>query len=112
MVEGKVGNQTGNLTPNHLKSGIDLILVCADGVRHTIGKLLRRATSLLQIWSQSEVRARSNERPNSWESKSRQFWDSALGVPGKSAIRMKVRWKSTKNTIWGKVVASPEFGPW
>jgi len=33
--------------------------VCAGGVRHTVGKFLRRATSLLQTSSQSEVWTRS-----------------------------------------------------
>jgi hypothetical protein len=47
MVEKKVGSQTSNLTPNHQKSGIDLTLVCAGQVKYTVGKLLRRATSLL-----------------------------------------------------------------
>jgi hypothetical protein len=48
IVERRVGSQTANLTLDHKKSGIDPIPVCADGVRHTVGKLLRRATSLLQ----------------------------------------------------------------
>jgi hypothetical protein len=47
MTNRKVGSQTGNLTPNHKKSGIDPTLVCAGGVRHTVGKLLTKATSLL-----------------------------------------------------------------
>jgi hypothetical protein len=47
MVKRKVGSQIGNLTLNHKKSVIDPISVCEDGVRHTIGKLLRRAISLL-----------------------------------------------------------------
>ncbi len=42
----------------------------------------------------------------------RQFQDFTLGVPGKNAIWMQVRRRSTENTIWGKVVASPESGPW
>jgi len=41
-----------------------------------------------------------------------QFQDSTLGVLGKSAIRMQVRWRDAENTIWGMVVASPESGPW
>jgi hypothetical protein len=47
MVKRRAKNQTGNLTPDHKKSKIDLTPVCADGVRHTIEKLLRRATRLL-----------------------------------------------------------------
>jgi hypothetical protein len=78
MVERRAGSQTGNLTPDHKKLGIGPILVCAGGVRHTVGKLSRRATSSLQTLSQSEVRARSYERPKSRESKPRQFRDSTL----------------------------------
>jgi hypothetical protein len=46
------------------------------------------------------------------ESKLGQFRDSTLGVPGKKAIWMQVRQRAAENTIWGKVVASPESGPW
>jgi len=81
MVERRARSQISNLTPDHKKSGIDPILVCAGGVRHTVGKLLRRATSLLQTSSQSEVLVRSYEFPKSRESKPGQFWDSSLGVP-------------------------------
>jgi len=36
-----------------------------------------------------------------------------LGSPGtKKAIRVWVRWCNVENTIWGKVVASPESRPW
>jgi hypothetical protein len=47
MVERRAGSQTGNLTPDHKKFGIDPIPVCTDQMRHTVGKLLRRATSFL-----------------------------------------------------------------
>jgi hypothetical protein len=47
MVKRRAGSQTGSLTPDHKKSGIDPTPVCAEGVRHTVGKLLRRATRLL-----------------------------------------------------------------
>jgi hypothetical protein len=47
MVERRVGSQIGNLTPDHKKSRIDPTPVCEDGLQHTVGKLLRRATSLL-----------------------------------------------------------------
>jgi len=112
MVKRRVGSQTDNLTPDHKKSGIDPIPTCADGVRHIVGKLLRRATSLLQTSSQSEVWAGSYEFPKSWESKPRQFRDSSLGVPRIKAIWMWVRQSNAENTIWGKVVASLESGPW
>jgi hypothetical protein len=41
-----------------------------------------------------------------------QFRDSSLGVPRQKLIRMWVPRRGTKYTIWGKVVASSEFGPW
>jgi hypothetical protein len=47
MVKKRARSQIGSLTPDLKKSGVDPTLVCADGVRHTVGKLLRRATSLL-----------------------------------------------------------------
>jgi len=112
MVERRVGSQIASLTPDHKKSRIDPIPVFAGGVRHTVGKLLRRDTSLLQTSSQFEVWAGSYELPKSQESKPRQFWDSSLGVPGIKAIWMQVRQNNAKNTIWGKVVASPESGSW
>jgi hypothetical protein len=43
---------------------------------------------------------RDNFKTPLWES-----WE-------KKAIWMQVRQRATKNTIWGKVVASPESGPW
>ncbi len=112
MVERRVGSQIGNLILDHKKSGIDPTPVCADEVQHTIGKILRRATSLLQTSSQSKVWAGSYELPKSRESKPRQFRDSSLGVPGIKAICMRVRRSNAENIIWGKVVASPESEPW
>jgi hypothetical protein len=46
------------------------------------------------------------------ETISRQFRNSHLGVPGQTAIWMWPPWSGAKYTIWGKVVASPESGPW
>ncbi len=93
--------------------GIDPIPMRASEARHTIGKLSRRATSLLQTLSQSKAGVRSYEcPPKSRESKLGQFRDSTLGVPRQRAIRVWVRRSNIENTIWGKVVASPESGPW
>jgi hypothetical protein len=47
MAKRRAGSQTGSLTPDHKKSGIDPTPGCVEGVRHTVGKFLRRATSLL-----------------------------------------------------------------
>jgi len=111
MGKRKAESQTGSLTPDHKKSRIDLIPVCADGLRHTIGKLLRRATSLLRPHSNLRFKL-GYELPKSWESKPGQFRDSSLGVPRIKAIWMGVPRSNVENTIWGKVVASPESGPW
>ncbi len=77
----KVKNQTVSLTPDHQKLGIDPTSRRASGVRHVIGKLSTRATSLLQTSSQSEVWAKNYDSTQWWESKPGQFRDS-LGVPG------------------------------
>jgi hypothetical protein len=47
MGERKVGSQIDNLTPDHKKSGIDLLPTCAPGMRHGIRKLSSRTTSLV-----------------------------------------------------------------
>jgi len=39
-------------------------------------------------------------------------WDNLGGVLGLKAIQMWVLRSNTNNNIWGKVVASPESGPW
>jgi len=98
--------------PTTKKSGIDPTPVCVGGVQHTVEKLLRRATSLLQTSSQLEVWARSYELPKSWESNPGQFRDSSLGVPRLKAIWMRVQRSNAENTIWVKVVASPDSRPW
>jgi len=43
----KARSQTVYLTPDQKKSKIDLIYSAAEGMRHTVGKLLTRATTLL-----------------------------------------------------------------
>jgi hypothetical protein len=47
MAKRKAKNQTGNLTLDHQKSGIDPTPVRAGAVRYIVKKLSRRATSLL-----------------------------------------------------------------
>ncbi len=114
QVMGKrmAGSQTGSLTPDHKKSGIDLFPTSADGVRWGVGKLSKRATTLVQTSLELEVKARSSECPKSRESNPGQFRDSNLRVPGQCAIWMQLPRGAAKNIIWGKVVASPESGPW
>jgi hypothetical protein len=80
---------------------------------------LERSRRGLQLWFrlccdptlQSGVM--SSQSPGTpTETISGQFRDSNLGVPRKRAIWMWPRWRAAENTIRGKVVASPESGPW
>jgi hypothetical protein len=68
MAKRRAGNQNGNLTPDHKKSGIDPICLVARGVPHTVGKLSMRATTLLQTTLGSKVFLQSYGAPKSLES--------------------------------------------
>jgi hypothetical protein len=57
-------------------------------MRHTVGKLSTRATTLLQTSSQSEVCTQSYGAPKSRESQPWRFWDSHLGILGQKVIWM------------------------
>jgi hypothetical protein len=46
MAERKAGSQTGSLTPDQKKSGIDPIYLSTNGMRHTVEKLLTGAKTL------------------------------------------------------------------
>jgi len=112
MAERKVNSQIGNLTPDHYNSGIDLISLRANGVQHTIEKLLTRIATLLWTSSQSEVYAQSYGAPKLQESQLWQFQDSHLGVLGQNAIWMWASWRGTKYIITGRwrVLSSPGHG--
>jgi hypothetical protein len=51
MVKRKAESQIGNLTPDHKKSGIDLISLRLGGVRHAVGKFSTRAITFVQTSS-------------------------------------------------------------
>jgi hypothetical protein len=112
MGKRRARSQIGSLTPDHKKSGIDPILTCVGGVQHGVEKLSRRVIRLVQRSSRSEIGAKNYDGPKSRESKPRQFRDSTLGVPGQRATWAWARRSNAENTVWGKVVASPEPGPW
>jgi hypothetical protein len=107
MAKRKAGSQTS--IPDHKKLGNDSTLVRAGGVRHIIGKLSTRATTLLLISSQSEIWAK-----NYSSAKWREFepWHSSLAVPRQKTIWVWVPRRGVENTILGKVVVSPESRPW
>jgi hypothetical protein len=65
MAKRRVESQIGNLTPDHKKSGIDLIFVRADGVQHIVGKLSTRVTTLLENSYQLEVFTQNYRAPKS-----------------------------------------------
>jgi len=85
MTKRKAGSQTSSLTPDQKKSGIDLIYLAVDDVRHTVEKLSTKATTLLQTAPRFEVFSQSYEAPKSRESSLARFWDSRVGVPGKKS---------------------------
>jgi len=47
MAKRKLGSEIGNSIPDHKKSKIDPISVCASGMRYAVRKLLMRAKTLL-----------------------------------------------------------------
>jgi len=98
--------------PTTKSQELNLISLCASGMRHALGKLSTRATTFLYTSSQSKVYAKSYGAPKSQESKLWEFRDSHLRVSGQNAIWMWASWRGTKYIIKGKVVASPKFGPW
>ncbi len=85
MTKRRAGSQIVSLTPDQKKSGIDPIYLAADDVRHTIGKLSTRATTLLQTALRSEVCSQSYRAPKSRESQLARFRDSHAGIPGEKS---------------------------
>jgi hypothetical protein len=93
-------------------SKIDSVSSHVGSVRHVVGKLSMKATTLLQTSLQSKVYMLNYVPPKSWESQLWEFWDSHSGVPRQKIIWMWVPWRVAKYTIKGKVVVSPKSGPW
>jgi len=76
---------------------------------------LEKSRGELQLWLRPRPDSNSGQEImmlKVLESKLGQFWNSTLGVLGKSVIRMQVRWWNAKNTILGKAVASPKSRLW
>jgi len=59
-------------------------------------------------FEQRVMNSQSPDSPNQDNFRTSPPWESR----DKKTIRMWVSWSNTKNTIWGKVVASLEFGLW
>jgi hypothetical protein len=87
MAKRKARSQIGNLIPDHGKSRIDPIPLCAGGVQHVVGKLSTRATTLVHTLSRSKVYTKSYSPAKLQDSHPWQFRDSHLGVLGQKPFR-------------------------
>jgi hypothetical protein len=88
MGKRRAGSQTGSLTPDHKKSGIDLFSTSELKVQYVVGKISTRATSLVQTSSQSNLAVESYELPKSRDSTRNNFeiiLGLQLGSPGKKS---------------------------
>jgi hypothetical protein len=85
--------------------------MCLGNVLHTFGKLLTRATIILETLFQSEVYIRSYRHSKWQESQFWEFQDSWLGSSGKNDIWVQIPCPITNSTISRKMVTSPKFGP-
>jgi hypothetical protein len=78
--------------------------------------VLERSRGELQLWFRPHFDRRLEPRDMSVQSPGSSTRDSFETPPSesreKSAIRMWLLRSNVENTIWGKVVASPESGPW
>jgi hypothetical protein len=85
MAKRRVRSQITNLTPDQKKSRIDPIYLSTDNVRHTVGKLSTKATTLLETTPQSEVCSQSYGAPKSHESQLAGFRNSHSGILGEKS---------------------------
>jgi hypothetical protein len=88
MGKRRAGSQTASLTPDHKKSGINLISTSELRVRYFVGKISTRATSLVQTSLRSDFVIRSYELPKSRDSNQDSFETISglqLGSPGKKS---------------------------
>jgi hypothetical protein len=95
MTKRKAESQTGSLTPDHQKSGIDPTSRRAGEVRHAIGKLLMRATSCFKPhpnrrFEQRIMTPQSGESPN-WDSFGTPPWESRDKKPFGCRCRRKMQ---------------------
>jgi hypothetical protein len=70
----------------------------------------------LQVWLRPcpdrRLRREAMMSQNPGSPKSRQFWDSTLGVPGQTTTWVWARRTNTENTIGRMVVTPPKSGLW
>ncbi len=85
MGKRRAGSQTGNLTPDHKKPGIDFFPTSELRVRHGVGKISTRATTLVHTSSRLDSEVGSYERSKSRDSNRDSFgtpsWESREKKP-------------------------------
>jgi hypothetical protein len=82
MAKRRAGSQSASLTLDQKKSRIDPIYLAIDNVPHTVGKLLTKATTLLETALQSEVYLQNYGAPKLQKSSLVRFQDSHSRLPG------------------------------
>jgi hypothetical protein len=100
------------LTPGQKMSRIDPIYLATGNVPHIVGKLLTRATILLQTTLRSEVCRRSYAPSKSQESLLVGFRDSRAGVPGEKSHLDAGPVKRHRVYYKGEGGGFPKSGPW
>jgi hypothetical protein len=96
MGKRRAGSQTGNLTPDHKKPGIDFFPTSELRVRHGVGKISTRATTLVHTSSRLDSEVGSYERSKSRDSNRDSFgtpsWESREKKPF-GCIALAERWR-------------------
>jgi hypothetical protein len=111
MGKRRAGSQTASLTPDHKKSGIDLLSTSDLKVRHVFGKISTRATTLIQTSSRSDSEVGSYELPKSRDSNRDNFGTiSGLqpGSPGKKSHLDVASAKSSREYYKGEGGVFPQ----
>jgi len=107
--KGRESNYQFDSRPQKVENRLDP-WVCRKSATHrwkALKESYKIALDLIPIRGLSwELRAPKVPRLQTWT------FESPLGVPGIKAIWMRVPRSNAENTIWGKVVASLESGPW
>jgi hypothetical protein len=88
MGKRRAGSQIASLTPDHKKSEIDLFPTSELRLRYVVGKILTRATSLVETSLRSNFAVESYELPKSRDSNRDNFGTISglqLGSPGKKS---------------------------
>jgi len=88
MGKRRAGSQTGSLTPDHKKSGIDLFPTSELRVQYVVAKISTRSTSLVETLLRSDFAVGSYELPKSQDSTRDTLGTISrlqLGSPGKKS---------------------------